>query len=259
MHNCAQVWSRKNPNSPSSPPVTTWSHSDRAESLCRWQIKSNSRREEVVVVLAVLAYALEYFSWRWWILPPRDLEPPLSATYSSIGLRGLQYIFSVIEMHSRTRDIHYISTNNWSIWLSWYRLSGQWHFLTHGFQGMNKHTLPLTQAPRSTSPHSPEFLHCIRGTDPPAHSQEQALLLYLQSSRNPEMESDPVSVIPWRCSALERSHVIEKSTRFGIRVLTLSTLFPTSIFTQSRLVEYSSTSLAHTSDKFVNVSLRVTS
>jgi hypothetical protein len=40
---------------------------------------------------------------------------------------------------------------------------------------------------------------------------------------------------------------------------TLSTLFPTSIFIQSWLVEYRSISFAHISERLVNVSRRVTS
>lgn len=40
---------------------------------------------------------------------------------------------------------------------------------------------------------------------------------------------------------------------------TLSTLFPTSILMQSWFVEYKSISFAHISDRFVNVSRRVTS
>lgn len=55
------------------------------------------------------------------------------------------------------------------------------------------------------------------------------------------------------------SCVKEMTARTFTIEFTLSTLFPTSILMHSWLLEYSSTSFAHISTRFVNVSRRVTS
>lgn len=63
--------------------------------------------------------------------------------------------------------------------------------------------------------------------------------------------------LPWNYFASMKGNINGQTARE--KELTLSTLFPTSILMQSSWVEYNSSSFAHTSDKFVNVSLLVTS